>query len=108
MRGETFRKCPLFDHGASLFSDVKGDYPLELSAEECMKKVEAKPFSVDFDEQVDACELAFPGTAFQAWFTAKDVKEVLGEFEGIYEAKILRRAEETIRMQMRKYSYLFK
>lgn len=105
-RDGTFRECPLFDNGASLFSDVKGDYPLSASVEECMEKIEAKPFSVDFDEQLDACELAFPGRQIQIWFTMEDVKAVLAEFRGIYEDIVLQRVEDTMRMQMRKYSYL--
>lgn len=67
----------------------------------------AKPFSQDFDEQLDACELVFPTASFQARFTVGDVEEVLSEFRGIYEERILRRVEDTIRMQMRRYSYMF-
>lgn len=103
----TFRLCPLFDNGAALFSDVISDYPLTLSAEECIEKIQAKPFSADFDEQIDACELAFPGRPFQAWFTGKDVCSILEGFRGIYADEVLQRVEETIRIQMRKYSYLF-
>ncbi len=103
----TFRECPIFDHGAALFSDVKGDYPLELSLEQCFQKIQAKPFSRDFDEQLDACEMLYGGGMFRAFFGMRDVEEVLKEFEGIYEEAVLRRVRQVMQMQIRKYAYLF-
>lgn len=103
----TFRECPIFDNGAAIFSDVKGDYPLEMELEACYEKIEAKPFSRDFDEQLDACEILFGGFSFQAFFTMKDVETVLKEFQEIYEERILNRVYDVMRRQMRKYSYLF-
>ena len=50
---ERFDYCPYFDYGAGLFSDAKGDYPLNLSVEECIKLIAAKPFCDDFDIQAD-------------------------------------------------------
>lgn len=102
-----FRKCPIFDNGAGLFSDVRGDYPLDMDLETCYGKIQAKPFSVDFDEQLDACEILFGNCTFKAWFTMKDVEAVLQEFQGIYQDKILERVRNVMRMQMRKYAYLF-
>lgn len=104
----SYRECPLFDQGASLFSDVKGDYPLHLELEKCYEKIQAKPFSADFDEQLDACETLYGGFHFRAWFTMKDVEAVLTKMQGIYEEKVLKRVQEVMRMQIRKYSYLFK
>ena len=103
----TFRECPVFDNGAALFSDVKGGYPLEMELEACYEKIEAKPFSRDFDEQLDACEILFGGFSFQAFFTMKDVETVLKEFQDIYEERILNRVYDAMCRQMRKYSYLF-
>lgn len=103
----TFRECPLFDHGASLFSDTKSDYPLEMNPEECYRKIQAKPFSVAFDEQLDACEILYGGFQFRAFFTIKDVELLLEEFEGLYEERIISRVCEVMRQQMRKYAYLF-
>lgn len=104
----SYRSCPVFDNGAALFSDVQGDYPLNMTEEACRNKVKAKPFSRGFDEQLDACELLFPAFSFQATFTIRDVTEVLSEFSGIYEDVILRRVEDTMRMQIRKYQYMFR
>ncbi|GFI10074.1 hypothetical protein IMSAGC007_02541 [Lachnospiraceae bacterium] len=103
----TFRECPLFDHGASLFSDTKSDYPLEMCLEECFQKIQAKPFSRCFDEQLDACEILYGGFRFHAFFTMKDVELLLEEFRGLYEERILIRVLETMGQQMRKYAYLF-
>ncbi len=102
-----YRECPVFDNGAALFSDVRGDYPLNMTEEECRNKIRAKPFSRDFDQQLDACELLFPAFPFRASFTMEDVTDVLAEFCGIYEEEVLHRVDETMRMQIRKYGYLF-
>lgn len=104
----SYRECPIFDNGAALFSDVLGDYPLDMTEEECRNKVKAKPFSRDFDEQLDACELLFPESPFRASFTIEDVTAVLSLARGIYQEAVLSRVEETMRMQIRKYGYMFR
>lgn len=103
----TYRECPVFDNGAGLFSDIKGDYPLGTDLQECYGKIQAKPFSFDFDEQLDACDILFGEFQFKAWFTIKDVEDILSGFREIYEERILNRVLEVMRIQMRKYSYLF-
>lgn len=104
----TFREAPVFDNGAACFSDRTADYPLALSPEECSAKIRAKPFSTDFDEQLDAAEYLYPEPEFRAWFTMQDVEQVLSEFKGTYDGRILDRVKETLRRQIRKYHYLFK
>lgn len=103
----TFRECPIFDNGASLFSDVKGDYPLALTHVQCRERIQAKPFCVDFDEQLDACEILYGGFVFRAEFTMGDVELVLREFQDIYVPKILERVRCVLLDQIRKYSYFF-
>jgi hypothetical protein len=103
----SYRECPLFDNGAAFFSDIRGDYPLEIDLEKCYEKIEAKPFSRDFDRQLDACDLLRSKYRFHANFTMKDVDAILQEFTGIYEDAILNRVRETMRVQMRKYAYFF-
>lgn len=90
-----------------MFSDTKSDYPLEMCLEECFQKIQAKPFSRCFDEQLDACEILYGGFRFHAFFTMKDVELLLEEFRGLYEERILIRVLETMGQQMRKYAYLF-
>lgn len=51
--------APIFDNGASFFSDTKLDYPFDLEIEYCIQKARAKPFSRSFAEQKEAaCNLA--------------------------------------------------
>lgn len=104
----TFREAPLFDHGAALFSDARNDYPLKLSLDDCYKSMQAKPFSTDFDEQLDAAEALYAARPFEAYFTVSDVQQILSELQGYYDTHILSRAEEVMRRQMRKYRYLFR
>ena len=44
----TYRECPAFANGAALFSGVRGDYPLDMTEEECHRRIKAKLFSRDF------------------------------------------------------------
>lgn len=48
----SFELCPLYNSGASLFSDSYFDYPIENTYEDCIKSIYAKPFSEDFDVSV--------------------------------------------------------
>jgi F0F1-type ATP synthase membrane subunit a len=41
------------------------------------------------------------------WFTMKDVEQILQNFQEIYKEQVLERVREVMRMQMRKYEYLF-
>ncbi len=119
---EEYRLCPIFDYGASLFSDVFGDYPIGASLEECLEKIVAKPFNQDFDEQSDASINLYHGTIK---FAGK--KELLSRWNDIrliYEQRaeafnkdrinpagcmgnsmiqVLDRVEEILRQQIRKY-----
>ena len=54
LKKREYRYCPYFDMGLSLFADIKQDFPIEKTIEECHKSIIAKPFSKDFDEQMDA------------------------------------------------------
>lgn len=101
-----FRECPVFDNGAALFSDTKISYPLDKGIEECRKEIEAKPFSIDFDEQMDAAEGLY-GQQLRLHFTKNDVSNAVAEVAGLYADDVLARAEEVIFSQMRKYKYEF-
>lgn len=106
-RDGTYRRCPIFDNGAALLSDVTGDYPYSLSIEQCIKKVCAKPFAQDFDEQLDACESAFSTSTVEFCFSGKDIEKEVNQFRGIYDEEALIRVKELLYRQMRKYAYLF-
>lgn len=98
--------CPYFDQGLSLLSDVNTDYLLDMPLGECQKKVRAKPFSHSFDEQLDEAEKLY-GQQIWLGFGPKDIKMELEAMSGLYEARILQRAENLLYQQRRKYQYLF-
>ncbi len=100
-----YHYCPAFDHGASLMADTKMDYPLETHLEKLYEKPKAKTFCRDFDEQLDVVETLF-GQHLQFRFTNKDVETLLKN-ETEYPVEIKKRVGELLRMQRRKYQYLF-
>lgn len=51
--------------------------------------------------------MLFPENPFHAGFTIGDIENILNEFQGIYEPGILQRIEDVMRMQIRKYAYMF-
>lgn len=100
-----FRLCPVFDNGLSLLSDLN-DYPLERDVYECIRRVRAKPFDMDFDVQVEAAEELY-GTHLKFFFTRYDVPKMLDIVRPFYPATVIARVEQTIYEQMRKYPIYF-
>lgn len=100
-----FMYCPLFDHGASLLSDTTMDYPMGPDVYQLMHEVQAKPCSMNFDEQLDLSEEMF-GENLKLQFTKKDVFELL-EKADFYAENVKKRVEVVLLEQMRKYGYLF-
>lgn len=98
---------PIFDQGLCLFADTRLDYPLRLSLEECMKKIQAKPFSTDFDEQLDAAEALY-GVQVQFDFSMKDLENEITRLAEKYSPVICERIQQLMRQQFRKYKYLIK
>ena len=98
---------PLFDQGLCLFADTSNDYPLDLPMDVCMERIEAKPFSSDFDTQLDAAEELY-GIQLHFSFTTKDVCTELASLADYYPLEIRQRVEQIIRQQMRKYGYLMR
>ena len=104
---EQYSPSPLFDQGLCLFADTSNDYPLDLPMDVCMERIEAKPFSSDFDTQLDAAEELY-GIQLHFSFTAKDVCTELDSLADYYPLEIRQRVEQIIRRQMRKYGYLMR
>lgn len=114
-----YRLCPFFDMGLSLFSDTKESFPLNRSFDECRNEIDAKPFSRDFDEQLDVANelygsylrFAFPARQIIDYIekSARNVSEDarnnnLCEF---YSPDEIGRVKEVLRYQAGKYQYLF-
>ena len=102
---QEYALSPLFDQGLCLFADTSNDYPLELPLDACLKKIEAKPFSLSFDEQLDAAEELY-GIQLHFNFTIKDVHNKLEQLIPYYAPEIRQRIEQLLRIQIRKYAYL--
>lgn len=99
----SFSLCPIFDNGLSLLSDLN-DYPLEGDLFEDISRVRAKPFSRDFDEQVSAAEELY-GIQLKIGFDRHDVMDEVAALQGMYDDVVLRRAEDVLLEQLRKYHY---
>lgn len=68
------------------------DFPLERSLEDCLKTVEAKPFSRCFDEQLDAAEELY-GIQLHFNFSTNDVKALIDSYRTAYSQEICDRCE---------------
>ena len=104
-RSGKFRLCPVFDNGLALLSDLN-DYSLDADIYSCIDRVRAKPFSLDFDEQVEAANELY-GSFLKFTFTKQDVRSILESAETFYPETILRRVQSIVFEQMRKYSIFF-
>ena len=104
---QKYELSPFFDQGLSMFADINQDYPIDQSLEYCLGKIEAKPFSSDFDIQLDAAEELY-GIQIGFQFTFKDIQIYLQKNSENYPREVIRRVEQLLRRQMRKYGYLMK
>jgi len=100
-----FRLCPIFDNGLALLSDIN-DYPLGHDIYASIDRVKAKPFSTDFDSQADAANQLY-GSFLRCSFTKHDVTAILNSLEPLYPQQMLRRVEQIMFEQMRKYPIYF-
>ena len=104
---QKYELSPFFDQGLCMFADINQDYPIDQSLEYCLEKIEAKPFSSDFDIQLDAAEELY-GIQIGFQFTFKDIQIYLQKNSENYPREVIRRVEQLLRRQMRKYGYLMK
>lgn len=100
-----FCLCPYFDHGLSLLSDLN-DYPLAQDIYQCIDHVRAKPFSLRFDDQMEAAALLY-GSQLKFHLTRNELHHMIFDLEGLYDSQVLQRVERVLLEQMRKYGYLF-
>lgn len=100
-----FRLCPIFDNGLALLSDLN-DYPLEEDVYDCIRRVRAKPFDMDFDVQVEEAEKLY-GTHLKFSFTRFDIHKMLDAFGDPYSSAVIVRVEQSLYEQIRKYPVYF-
>lgn len=118
---DSYRLCPFYDLGLSLFADTKVDFTLEKDYFACKQSIVAKPFSRDFDEQMDAANELY-GSFLKFHVPANRIADVIQELREKYlisEEEITRgdvhgyteqefhRVEETLRYQAAKYGCFF-
>ena len=96
-----FRLCPIFDNGLALLSDLN-DYPLDKDVYDCIRRVRAKPFDMDFDVQVEATE-ELHGSQLKFSFARHDISKMLDAVRELYSSTVIARVEQTVYEQMRKY-----
>lgn len=97
--------CPLFDHGLSLFSDTSFDFPMTESFDVCISRVEAKPFSRSFDDQIEAAEALY-GIQWKIHFTRRDIDNEINRLREFYSADICNRVQGILYSQFLRYDYL--
>lgn len=100
-----FRLTPVFDNGGALLSDEYSYAGNEL--ETLVGSVESKPFSRDFDEQLDAAENMY-GIQIEFPDNVKFLKKIEPEVLKYYTTEQFKRVEYVLRNSIRKYSYLAK
>lgn len=118
---DSYRLCPLYDMGLSLFADTKVDFPLDKDYFACKEKIVAKPFSRDFDEQLDVANELY-GSYLKFDFSASRISDVITELQEKYlltendvvngrvdgyTEREFRRVEDTLRYQAAKHKTFF-
>lgn len=71
-----------------------------------IRRVQAKPFDLDFDVQVEAAEELY-GMQLKLSFSRKEISKELKFVTELYGEKIYRRVEQVLFEQMRKYQIYF-
>ena len=110
--GKRNRLAPIFDCGAALFSDVRYTFLEKYGYEECLERFKAKPFTEDRDLQLDVAESLY-GDHLRFGIKKNDIMEYIEEivmrynFRESYGENVIKRIEETVIMQARKYSWMF-
>lgn len=118
---DSYRLCPFYDMGLSLFADTRVDFPLGLDYFACREKIVAKPFSRDFDEQMDAVNewygsylkfdlmpscITSTVSELRCKYLLLEEDVAKGNVDG-YTERELKRVEDTLRYQATKYGCFF-
>lgn len=101
-----FRLSPIFDNGLSFLSDTRTDYPLGTDIYQAISKINAKPFSTDFDTQTNILEELY-GTQLTIRADKNHIRRLIDELNGFYTAEIINRVTAIVFEQMRRYGIYF-
>lgn len=102
---KSYRLCPYFDMGLSLFADMKEDFPLHKSPQECRRSIIAKPFARDFDEQMDVANELY-GNYLYFSLSKNDMIKEMDKFTFPHDPAVTERVKEVLRYQADKYQYM--
>ena len=118
---DSYRLCPFYDMGLSLFADTKVDFPLGKDYFTCKENIVAKPFSRDFDIQMDAANELY-GSYLKFSFSPMHIVDIVNELKKEYflstedsvkgsvdgyTEQEMHRVEEILRYQASKYGCFF-
>ena len=101
-----YRFCPYFDFGLSLLADTTEDCPMGEDIYQLIDKIQAKPFSTDFDTQLEAA-IHLYGDRLKLSFTNADIENVFDEVKDYYDAQTITRTKTILLYQKHKYGYMF-
>ena len=102
---KSFSFAPIFDNGLSLLSDLN-EYDLNKDIYKCIDEIKGKPFSTSLEEQCMVSESLY-GQQLHFSFNNNDIKSILEKYKEYYDDIIIKRVENILCAQRRKYSYLF-
>lgn len=97
-----YRLCPVFDNGAMLLS-ATNVYNLDDSIEKNINKMFCFPFSINFDEQVNAA-VSLYGDNFSIKFTEKIIDDLLNDVKILYDDKVISRVKEILYRKILRYN----
>lgn len=100
-----YRPAPIYDNGGAFLSDkyTYGEHLSEAQILTEMDNVMAKPFSMNFDEQLDTCEALYPcKLAF-----SKNIEIDEDMLSRYYEKDDINVVKTMVAQAQRKYSYMF-
>lgn len=100
-----YRFSPIFDNGGAFLADTTYDYPLGKNFYGLISNVNAKPFSADFDKQVEACQDLY-GTQLQIDKNI-DISEIISKIDKVYGPEISKRMSDVFEHQKFIYSEMF-
>lgn len=104
--GNHYKIAPIFDNGASYCSDLAMDYPIDKPLKTCISKVKAKPFSTDFEKQMNAARQLY-GFQLQIVQDIPELQDLFERIEKVYSKQIAMRMKMIYQLQCQKNKELY-
>ena len=104
---DNYEMTPLFDNGGAFLSDIRTSYPLEKSIYGLIHDVQGKPFSPDFDKQVDVLHAMY-GQQLEIDNSFHFKEEDLQKLRKQYGEKVFSRVNDIWKQQQYRYPEYFR